>query len=261
MKTKKYSQKIILAFIALALLIFNSCKKDKDETVSPVTESNGTLFFHFHTNVDTSEVEGYGDTCVLSDNRNITVSKAQLYISGIQLVKLDGSTIDVSGVIQLIKQEEEAYTIGGVPAGNYKSVKFNVGLSPSTNASIPAVDDSTLNQPSMWFDSSAQPSGFVFVNFQGTIDTATTPSSSNTLYPFNYKIGTNVNFKTVTMPDENFTVTPNQAQYVHMLIDYSRLFMGVQLNSNLDVSTTLANATALGTQISNNIAGMFSYDE
>ena len=260
MKNKIYI--IGLALIAIVSLTLNSCKKKEDDTPTP-TPANGTLFLHLHTDVDTAEVANYDSVNVMSTGRKITVHKAQLYISGIQLVKLDGSTVDVSGVIVLKKQEEEVYSIGSVPSGNYKSVKFNVGLSASTNASTPAVADSTLNTPPMWFGATAQPMGFVFVNFQGTIDTTTAGTSTVAqMQPFSYKIGTNANLKNVLMPDQNYTVSPNAAQYVHIIVDYNKLFTGVVLNSasNLTMNTVSANGTALGIQLANNIPSMFHYE-
>jgi len=257
---KKYIQ--LLTLIIAICLTVSSCKKDKDEAATPTTiTGKGTIAFHFHTNVDTVEVEDYDSVYVLTGGRNITVSKAQLYISNIQLVKLDGSTVDVAGT-QLIKQGEEEYTIGDAPAGNYKSVKFNVGLGATANATAPASADSVLNQPAMWFGNPPQTSGgFVFVNFQGTIDT-TTAANGTVMVPFSYKIGTNTNLKNVTLPDQNFTVSPNQIQFVHMYIDYAMLFDGVQLNNinKLSMNTVVDNATALGTQLANNIAMMFSYE-
>lgn len=261
MKTKKYIQIAFICLTAIVGLTFSSCKKDKDTDPAPTPAADGTIAFHLHTNVDTAEVASYDSINVMSSGRKITVSIAQLYLSNIQLIKLDGSTVDVSGVIAFKKQQEEVYTLGTVPSGNYKSVKFNVGLSAATNAATPAASDSTLNQPSMWFGATAQPLGFTFVNFQGTIDT-TTAANGATLYPFSYKIGTNANLKTVTMPDQNFTVSPGQVQFVHMMIDYNMLFNGIQLNvnSNLIMDTNPANGTPLGTQISNNVASMFMYE-
>ncbi len=260
MNLKNYIKTGLILVAAIVAFTFSACKKDKDETPAPT--GNGTIAFHLHTNVDTAEVEDYNSVIVMSNGRKITVSIAQLYLSNIQLIKLDGSAVNLAGTIKLKKQQEEEYTLGSVPSGNYKSVRFNIGLSSATNAATPAAGDSTLNQPAMWFGATAQPSGFVFVNFQGTIDT-TTAGNGSILYPFSYKIGTNANLKTVTLPDQNFTVSPNQIQFVHMNIDYNMLFNGIHLNvnSNLIMNTTGANASPLGTQLSNNISSMFSYEE
>jgi hypothetical protein len=256
----KNFQIIIATLITSFVFTLNSCKK-KDE--SPPALANGTLLFHLHTVVDTAEVPDYVSINTMTSGRKIKVTKAQLYISGIQLMKMDGSTYNVPGVIILKKQEKEVCPIGSVPSGNYQSVKFNVGLSTAVNSLTPAAADSTLNQPAMWFDAAAQPSGFVFVNFQGTIDTTTAANGSiSQMQPFCYEIGTNANLKNVSMPVQNFMVSPNQVQYVHMIIDYNKLFNGIQLNinSNLTMNTTTANAGILGASIANNIPLMFRYE-
>jgi hypothetical protein len=257
---KKYIQISSVVIIAALGLTLNSCKKDKDTTPEPA--ANGTLMFHLHTNVDTAEVD-YGTVYTMTSGRKISVTKAQLYITDVKLVKLDGSTYNVPNFSLLKKQEVEEYTIGSVPSGNYKSVRFQVGLTAATNASVPGAADSTLNQPQMWFGATAQPLGYIFVNFQGTIDT--TASATGTIpqmQPFSYAIGTNANLTSVSMPDQNFTVSPGQAQFVHITIDYSKLFNGITLNvgSNLIMNTTGANGTPLGTQLKNNIPLMFSYE-
>jgi len=237
-----------------------SCKK-KDDAATPATPT-GTLMFHLHTNVDTNEVDDYNTVYNISDGRRISVSKAQLYISNIQLIKFDGSTYSVPNTIVYKVQETEPYTIGQVPVGNYKSVSFFVGLDSTTNRSTPAAADSALNQPSMWYGSTAQPKGYIFLNFQGSIDTSTTPSSTAALMPFNYLLGTSAAYKQVTMPVQNYSVVQNQTQFVHMIIDYNKLFTGIQLNNlnNLTLVTPSDNGNSLGTKLANNIPSMFSYE-
>jgi hypothetical protein len=266
LKTKTMKAKTtitIFSILAIVGLSLHSCKKDKDPTPTTPAAATGMLAFHIHTNIDTMEVEDYDSVYTTTAGRKIAVHKSQLYISNIQAVKLDGSTYDITGIIKLMKQGEEEYVIGNVPAGNYKSIKFNVGLSATTNAAIPANSDSTLNQPAMWFGNTAQPSGFIFLNFEGTIDTTTAGNASvSQMQTFNYKIGTGMNLKTVTMPDQNYTVSADQVQYIHMVADYNMLFDGIQLNlsSNLNVVSPSDNATMLGMQIANNIPMMFRYE-
>jgi len=260
MKTTIKNKLILAALICLAGLYLSSCKK-KDTTPPP--PANGTLGFHLHTDADTNEVANYDSVYVMTGGRKISVHLAQLYISGIQMVKPDGSTYTVPGSIILKKQQSEVYVIASVPSGNYTSVSFNVGLSAATNASTPASADSTLNVPAMWLGSTVQPSGYAFVNFQGKIDTtAAVNATVAQMVAFTYKIGTNANLKTVNMPTQNFTISPNQIQYVHMIIDYNKLFTGIKLsaNSNLSIITPADNALPLATQIKNNIPLMFKYE-
>ena len=263
MKTTINKKAIFIMFCLMAygMTFFVSCKKEKPAPTPP--PANGTLMLHLHTNVDTNEVDYFDTVYTMTGGRKISVTKAQLYLSNITLIKLDGSTYTVPGTIILKKMEIEPYTVGSVPSGNYKSIRFDVGLSPTTNASTPASADSTLNRPDMWFGVAAQPAGFIFTNFQGKIDTTTAANGTIAqMQAFSYKIGTNANLKTVTMPDQNYTVTPNGVQYIHIIVDYSKLFTGVQLNvnSNLGINTTADNGTPLGTQVTNNISSMFIYE-
>lgn len=259
----KKNKTLLLFIILLAGMSIMSCKKDSKTEPDTPTPSNGTVMLHLHTNVDTNEVDTYGQVYVIANGRKISVNIAQLYISGIELVKADGSTYSISNLNVLKVMEAEEYELGSVPSGNYKSIRFNVGLSAATNSTTPASNDSTLNKPGMWFGSTAQPSGFVFVNFQGTIDTsaaANLPASQ--MQPFKYRIGTNAHLASVSMPNQNYSVVPNQASFIHIVIDYSQLFNGIQLNnaSNLMVNSTADNAGPLATQVANNIPSMFSYE-
>jgi len=101
-------------------------------------------------------------------------------------------------------------------------------------------------------------------NLQGKIDTSANATGSIVqMQPFSYKLGTNANYKQMVLPDQNFTVLPNQQTFIHLLIDYMKLFNGIRLNksSNLSVTNPSDNATALGKAIGNNIASMFRYED
>jgi hypothetical protein len=252
-------KKIIqLSMLAIVATIF-SC----NHSVEPQPAiANGTLKMHIHTNVDTSEVTAYNTVYRTNEGRRISVDSAQLYLSNFQLVKLDGSTYDIPGAIVLQVQNEELYLIGDVPAGNYKSIRFHVGLDPTSNLKIPSNSSSdVLNKPGMWFGSNAQPDGYVFVNFKGSIDTTVVPNSSAVLQPFSYKIGTNANYTQVSMPDENYSIAPGQTQIIHILTDYNKLFTNVPLNpGNRMILSPIDNSKPIMTQIKVNIPSMFDYE-
>ncbi len=255
-----HAQKIFIFFLigSFAFIAINSCKK---ENTTPTT-TTGKLSLHLHTNADTNEIAQYGDTMVMTGGRRIAVTKAQLYISGVQLINSDGSTTNAPASNILKLQETESYTVGDVAVGNYKSVKFIAGLSVATNASTPAATDLVLYRPEMWFNAAPQPDGFIFVLFQGSIDTSSTPSASNPLVPFSLRMGTNGNLKTVTMPSKNYSIIHSQTTELHIVVDYAKLFNGVALNNinNLKVNTAADNGGSVATQISNNIVGMFRYE-
>ncbi len=258
---KKNIQLLTMAIAASVCITISSCKKKASDTITPVP-AKGTIAFHLHTNVDSAEVDSYNSQIIMTGGRKITVSTAQLYISNIQLVNLDGSTYSIPGIVIFKRQQNEVYTIDTVPSGNYQSVKFDIGLSAALNSTVPLTTDTVLHQPTMWFGNPPQTSGgFVFVNFQGTIDT-TAAANGTGLVPFSYKIGTNSSLRSVTMPVQNFTISPNQLTFIHMIVDYNKLFTGIQLNNinNLTMNTVSENATPLGTKLANNIPLMFRYE-
>ncbi len=258
---KKINSALIATAFAFAGLTLNSCHSPVNQ---PTPAANGTLEFHIHTNVGANEVEGLNEVYQLVDGRKISVSKAQLYISGIQLVKADGTFYDVEGEIVLAQQGIEEYTVGSVPAGNYKGVRFNVGLSATQNAKTPTSADTALNNSEMWFGSAAQPEGFVFINFQGKIDTTTAANGTEAqMQPFVYKVGTNANLKSVIMPEKNFAVNPEQTGFVHLTADFAKLLNGLELNKaeNITLNTVAENGEWLGTTLSGNVGTIFSYEE
>lgn len=261
MKKKIFSvQHILLS--AFFIFLLNACKKDTVTTPQEETQYGG-LMLHLHSNADTNEIE-YDSLYYMAGGRKIIVTKAQLFISGIVLTKTDGSIYSIPDSIILKRQEIEPYTLGNVPAGEYQSIRFNVGLSPSVNASTPSPSNATLNQPGMWFDSTnAQPSGFVFADFRGLIDTTAAASASvSQMVPFIIRIGTNANLKSVTLNSEHFTVDADQMLMLHMTIDYAMLLDGLTLqqNSNLNILSPADNAGTAAQQVTNNIPMIFSYE-
>jgi hypothetical protein len=261
----------VCAVFSIGITLF-SCKKKSDNPApaSPIeTDTNtvytgptGTVSFHLHTYIDETEVDGYTYVYTTTEGRKISLDMAQLYFYKITLIKEDGSTFAIKDTIKLKTLEFDTYLIGNAPLGKYKSIKFNVGLSSATNSLSPTTNK-LLNHSEMWFDANTQPNGYVFVNIAGKIDTTTDMTAENNqMQPFKYLIGTNANLTTVTMPVENYNIVQDQNTYIHMYIDYSQIFNGIQLNDsrNLNMATAAENSSPLGMQLKNNIARMFRYE-
>ncbi len=262
---RTFKIQLIVPLLILIMAGFSSCDKGKDEEPIPVTPANtpkGTFMFHLHTYIGESEVDLYNVPYTSPSGREISLSIAQMYISEVQLVKLDGSVIDISGKKILKTFEGSTYVVGDVPVGNYKTLRFKVGLDAATNLlnATATADSVILNKPAMWFGSAAQPDGYVFMNVQGMIDTSA--NISGMMAPFVYKIGTDANYKQVVMPDKNMSVVEDQVTFGHIMIDYSKLFTGIQLNqsSSLSVATPAANSSSAATAILNNIPSMFVFE-
>lgn len=260
--------------IILAMLLFTACDKKQPapDPATPAPEQTntpetGTFFFHLHTYIEDNEVDAYNIVYTNLDGRKVALSMAQLYISNIQLVKKDGTVYDIPNNKKILKVlDVDQINVADVPVGEYKSIRFKVGLDANTNQLNPSAspDSVLLKTASMWFGAAPQPDGYVFLNVQGKIDTTYDASATVAqMQPFVFKIGTNANYKQVSMPDKNFTVVKDQAVFGHIIIDYYKLFAGVALNhaSNLSVTTASANNVSPATTIANNIPLMFRYEE
>ena len=188
---KIIKNKNFLSLCAIAMMLIVSSCGSKD-TITPATPT-GTFMFHLHTDIASNEVDAYGETYAMASGRKMSLNLAQLYISGVQLVKSDGTTVDVSGNVLKVFETEE-FLVGNAPVGNYTSVKFKVGLNAATNLLNATSTDTLLNRKEMWFGNAPQPDGYVFLNLQGTIDTSA--ALNKTPVPFTYKIGTNAHHPT-----------------------------------------------------------------
>jgi hypothetical protein len=272
---------IVFIIFIITSLIGGSCKKKSSNDPSP---STGTVGFHLHTDLDSLEINVL-DSVNNVLGRNWSLSIAQLYISNIQLIGLDGTLHSMPDTILKMVDTEE-YIIGEAPVGNYKSVSFNVGLSPAINhnSNGPAGTDaagnsssgSILNHQEMWLGDATYPSGsnfnptngYIFVNFQGKIDTSTSgvgPVSN--MQPFCYQIGTDAMYTAVTMPEQDYTITAGQLHLIHIVVHYNKLLTGVNFihatPATLNITNVAGNNVAtnpVAKIIQSNISSMFMYE-
>ena len=255
--------KISISSVFLLILIASSCKKKTDSptpsSTTSTSSSNGVLYFHLHTDIDTNEYS-YGDTIKNADGRKMTISIAQLYISGVKLYKTDGTSVSVPGFV-LKNIDSEQFIVGSAPAGNYSYVSFNVGLDSLTNSKDPSIYSTSnplgSHTPSMWFGSTQK--GYIFVNVKGTIDTSAAKNGKAD-YPFSFQIGSNALLQSVTMSSSPFTIYPNSPQEVHLNVDYAKLLKGLDLKTENMTDTYLKNPS-VASKVAKNISSMFSYEK
>ncbi|ABG57806.1 conserved hypothetical protein [Cytophaga hutchinsonii ATCC 33406] len=258
----KYALIITLALLAAA------CKKSAaDDPSSPAnTVVTAPVNLHLHTYIGENEVDGYDIIYRTTEGREMSLSMAQVFLSDIELVKRDGTIYPIKDTIILTNIIDQVYRLGNVPVGNYRTIRFKAGLLPAINAqtsggSVP------LNDKSMWFSNTAQQNNYIFMNCSGKIDTSA--ALVGKMAPFTYKIGTDAQLKQVVMPDQNYSVQPNTTGYVHMLVDYSQLFIGVDLTdaANLSITTSEQNswpdngqAWPIAVTVADNIVHAFKYE-
>lgn len=121
---KKVNSYLALALVA-ALLFNSSCNKDKLKGNGPITLSfdnrNGSADFALNTNF------------TLPSGEQLNVSLYKYFVSNFELVKADGSTYKLpqDGNYFIIDESNAAsqeITLTGIPAGEYKGIKFILGV-------------------------------------------------------------------------------------------------------------------------------------
>jgi hypothetical protein len=246
------------------LLVAVSCKKEEIVTNTPTTDNTpkGRLVFHLHTYIGDSTVKKYNINIKTKEGRTISLNRAQMYISDIQLIKGDGSVYKVARKGVLKEFDSESVVIGDVNVGNYKFIRFKVGLEPETNLLLPTAEgySNLLNQSEMWFNNTPKANEYVFLNFAGKIDT--TKAMNGKTIPFEYKIGGNDNLIQIEMPEKGLTIIEGEIRYGHMIIDYSKFFTNIDLtkNENLTIQSLADNKKTIVTTLKTNIASMFKYE-
>jgi hypothetical protein len=247
----KYFQILSVTLFCLVVTFTTSCKKD------PAPIPTGTFLMHLHTNIDSTEVEA-GNIAKDANGSHIQLDVAKLLISNIQLKKSDGTYYTVENAYLVKTIDKEVYTVGSVPAGNYLSVKFNVGLDAATNAKVPSTFDSTnpLAAAENWFGSPSR--GYIFANLQGKADVSANQSGPVD-QAFSYQLGGSSMLQSVSLPDKTFTIIANSDNLVHLTADYGILLQGIDFKTQSNATPSLNAAT--GVQIANNIPNMFRYEE
>jgi hypothetical protein len=263
MKSKKIklTSKILLV---VCLLFFFSCKKKDSTTTTPPTPM-GTIAFHLHTNIDTTEADSGVVVVDHVSGKKFQLNVAQFYVSGIVAYKTDGTAEPVNNAYLLKNIDQEEYIIGQVPTGNYSKISFNVGVDAATNATSPSSHTGVLGiqNPDMWFGSTSQ--GYIFMNVQGYADTTAT-HTGNANQAFAYQLGGNAELKTINMPTmaSNVVVTATNTSALpaefHIICDYGILLNNVSFKTNIPIATPFNSDSTTIKQIYNNVPSMFRYE-
>ena len=309
-RNKTIISKTITALAVAGLIACTSCKKKDSSTSNPTPPvTNGIISFHLHTNISTNEdsLTPSGIGFPIQDSIfntvpsakgyvNIKLDTAQLYISNIVFHNANGSNAAVSGqyILKYIGAEGP-YIVGSVPAGEYTSVSFNVGLDATANGMTPSMNMAdayqqfpgsgagttfnVFNPPAMftnsvgdmgtiapmWSGTWSASTGYYFVNVSGFADTSL--QQTGQYQHFSYQLSTTtvaVNLPAQTLANAGQTSvtvksssTTSSPAEMHLICDYGQLMKGV--TSFKPPYNTTANATTAAA-IRNGVANMFHYE-
>lgn len=258
MKTIIKKVTLLTALLAVAI---TGCKKDKEDNLNPTpTVQTQELSLVFKPVAGADDVD-FASAHTTTSGQKFTLSTLRFYMSNIRLIKSDGAEYPLTGKYLLIDPTTSHFHLGGVPVGDYKGLKFSVGIDSATNHMDPTVYPSTNplaeQTPSMHWTWN---SGYIFLMVEGSCDTTVSNTDTLTLGQYSHSmyfhLGMDMLLRNVDLSNSAFTVTSGTDKYVYIQTDVNELFNGVDLKTE-NQSHTMG-TMMLATKVADNIADMFS---
>lgn len=259
---KLLSMKKLLSIIGLSALLFTSCSKDKDAI---------TLQGEGKVTVTMDAVFGNQDFALNKDftSSGITYnfSKFRYWLSNVVLVSATGQEIKVSGSYYLMEEtgeikltgvnndlpttiypatKRESIVLKEIPAGDYKSIKFSIGVDQkyNDNMSLQSGELSQLNGMTnvswMWLTS------YIFTSAAGKVSDGTTTKTML------IETGLNANYKTISLNlPRKLSITSSALASIVVNADLSKATEGIDVMNNPVVGAAKATVMAA---VANNYA-------
>lgn len=251
----KFQLKNSIAVMAMALA-FVSCSND--DTNDAVT-GQGNLKIEFD-NVYGSADFAINTAYTNSNGETIKANLVKYIISNIVLTKVDGTTYVVPKaesyfIIDELTPASTILTLPNIPAGNYKSISYGIGVDKA-QFDLGATGQGNFlttaqNAGMMW----SWNAGYKFVAFEGTFTSSTVTTDTN-FKLHTGQTGTDYNYTTISVdfPDNALvrtTITPQ----VHIMADLKHILDGTN-KFNLSQGATIMGGSKLALATAN-LANMF----
>jgi hypothetical protein len=253
-----------LALISICSILLSACTKT--ETVTPVApaETEGKATITFDAVVGTTDFAL--DKDFVANGKTWNFTQLRYWVSTVVLVKASGEEYIVPNSVYLIEENKasetnsehiypankrESIQLTGIPAGDYKSIKFGIGVTEkyNSNLSLQAGELSQLNGMTnvswMWSTS------YIFSSLKGTVaDGATTKNLA-------IETGLNANYKSVSLNfATNLHIGSSKSTEVVLNADVTKITDGVDVIATPTVGA--AQATVMAAVATNYSTKVFS---
>ncbi|MCP9755561.1 hypothetical protein EGI26_10375 [Lacihabitans sp. CCS-44] len=253
-------KKIALA-LALGISVFFAACETSD--INPNDKNSVSL--HFEHLVGTEAFMLNTKTFTNASGEDFTISTFNYFVSNIILKKSDGTELKFADKYFLVKEslaESKVITLTDVPAGDYTSVSFMVGVDSAKSVSDVAQRTGVLDPASYGTDNMywSWNSGYIFFKMEGK-----STKSTNAAKDYKFHIGgfggmsakTVNNLRTVTLSMADLAkVRKNIAPEVHLTVDARKVF---KTSLKIAESNTIMSPT-LGVAVANNYKDMFAVE-
>jgi hypothetical protein len=252
-------KKIFLALSVIAIAV--SCKKEpKDPAPTPTPAPTvGNITLEFDPFAGSSSLIFDSHDYVNANQDTFKVTTFKHYVSNIVLTKSDNSEYVVPNSYYIVDYKVSGgnkFTIGNVPVGNYKAVKFLLGVDSTRNVSGAQEGALAASNGMFWNWNS----GYIFLKMEGNSPKSTATANALVFHVGGFS-GTNNALKTIAIGFGNETANVNGSATprVHMKTNILKMFEGTHL-----VSFTTLNKVHMpgmnAKKIADNYANMFTFE-
>lgn len=278
MKTNIKNIALFLAFSGL----LTSCSSDDSTSTGSNDGTFGDVELFFDNGVN-GDALVLGSSYTNSNGEKLTINRFNYVVSNIVLVKEDGTEVvyPKNDSYFIISEESEMFTahLENIPAGDYKEIKFGLGVDQQRYL------EGETAQQEFWNLASANnmvwtwSTGYRFINFEGTFNPANHAErheepgvpepGTGGMYNFQIHQGSNSatdNYRQITLNlPTTARVRANEMPNIHIVADANVIADGTNkiiLHDNLNPAGT--NATVMGGEnlikIAANTLSMFKVD-
>lgn len=238
MAYKKIAYLLILSAITLGYM---GCNDDDDNN-----SGEGNVELLFNGKYGDQLLTMFEDTYAYEDGMDLKFQLFQFYISDIILLKEDGEEVlvkdvDIVSFKDIFNQADAAdgikIALGEWPAGNYKGIKFGLGVNEAMNATQPS--DYDLDHPLTASNYWSWASGYVFTKIEGNADLNNDGEFEEKL---TFHIGRDDYYRNVSF-DKSFSISSNESAVIEFDVDVQKVLADPNSGEYLDFRTVTQDHT------------------
>lgn len=246
--------KQILLIGLIATTVASCSKRPGPDPIDPTPVTEGEMGFTFNNYVGDKPLTLGTETYTNCASEDFTVTKFNYYITNVKLIATDGSEYAQPESYHLVKQDvagSHHFHIMNVPAGQYKGVKFLIGVDEARNTS--GAQDGALDPANEMYWS--WNTGYIMAKLEGT--SASAQDGKFTQHIGGFKGDFN-SIRTVTLNFPNtLTINSTSTGEAEVKADVLKWFGGSTC-VDLATASNIMNPSATSKKIADNYATMFS---
>lgn len=261
---------LLSPFAALLLgLAFVACQKDDPDAFG--TTDKNSVNLEFDNRLGGQKLVLGQTTAKNGSGEDLTLTTFNYFISNVSLTKDDGTEVKFPDQYFLIRQADAASlvaTLKDVPAGNYKTVSFTVGVDSARSVADVTKRTGVLDVASYGDDGMYWTwlSGYIFMKMEGTSPVVPADPTGQRIFKLHvggyggFAAPAPNNLRRVTLPmgGELVKVRKDVAPDIHLFVDALKVFDGT---TKISLATTsLVHSPAQARPIADNYKTMFVVD-